>query len=1343
MNGYKISFYKYPRLSAKGQSDFVEELLNDSDQLLKSVDRDYITFGRFDRMTIERMSDCSRFRNLSKFAKKWKGDYLSLILYELDEKPMSTILKVTNDGYCNFETRSNGKPFNFVMCSLLSISDNLQAEDNRYREFLTEAKTILEKNIDGIIKRKKCEDAIKYQIFGSLGLSDLCILWVADQYEDVLSVIEKIQMLIVNTGDYKGNLIGDSISTISINRGSEIDHVNTGDADVKGEALVLISTKNGNDANKIKEVINDYKEKTGFSSETCLSGVQNTSGEYDVIIRTEAKNAIPLFLKGGPFHFNSDTHINNILQTQVVLCGNTDKDSSYNLDEEKNISEYEKVKHAIERKCNESKNLKDLLHDIEYEFSKLRKEAQTHLPLCSSFIDNIDAFYLDFRSIEYSDMNTERRMDFAWQFLSIIRLSCSKICGNQCDEKTAVVSECISQVTELFSCFINQIRYETELNIIALDTPICQAYYIGHQDLIYHGYYNFIKKLLAFAYKFKKDKKQPLICPMISIGTTSQIKSICYYQKNVEPRIVEYQLPTAVMLDLPFGLFSILHETFHYIEPFSRNQRNKLLITLVLSELFRRIYIETAIDIIVSEHMVSEEAIRIIFDGDSTTYKSRERISKIEKYLGDNLRKKLFEPQIFNQYLYNAICIVDDEYLEFDEENEQNEYSKYLEEAIYNYYLKNDFSEYFIRFVEPFNAELKDIFETSELFSGIDAALLGDLICNSYSKYKKPEEANYYFYYCYSRYREVYGAFAIPFIELRADIPMLIVSKMNLVDYLIFMVQNEKIMLMNPNTEWPLEHTLRMCLVVRHLAENCNNKTYGITENLQLIRESFIKRYIARFDDLNEEERDICRICEEAEKWIDSIIYRCNIFESKYSGYMIIFDGLVEHMARSTKNAIMQNYKECDIVLPTRKFFKENSEAENNYAEKILYDYNNKSLNYESIKQYNESLQSLRFKSYVDFLHMMKSCRTLLQISESFNGDLLIVGCLENSIIQSVKENLCVAKGKKQKIGNNNRTPVWLYRASEENVFSIIEKCSIELKATFRKQTGKRYGDRYLWYRGQSSYARDIIPNIARKCEKDRTILKRINDAYEEFKFRADGTPERSSNIYTETDYLALMQHFSLNTNFVDFSEDALSALYFALSHYIDEENEPERVIPAALYIFSPYLYNMAVTRMVNAVTYNNTDSYERAMRDVAKDVGSKSAIPNLSIPENAKLYSMYILGKGIKTPRRTLNEALFYPIAIHTSRLNERIKSQYGTFLAYNVFLPDRKGSYKEFGLEKIQEKYLNAFDDAKPFLYKIEINNSSVKPLAEILKTLGVSKCRIYPELENIGKKVKHVFD
>lgn len=294
----------------------------------------------------------------------------------------------------------------------------------------------------------------------------------------------------------------------------------------------------------------------------------------------------------------------------------------------------------------------------------------------------------------------------------------------------------------------------------------------------------------------------------------------------------------------------------------------------------------------------------------------------------------------------------------------------------------------------------------------------------------------------------------------------------------------------------------------------------------------------------------------------------------------------------------------------------------------------------------------------------------------------------------------------------------------------------------------------HLWYRGHGSTKYKLLPSAMRKWGKSAHSRKDLRDhlraAFEEFKFRLDDASEKiDTSSYTACDHLALMQHYGVPTIYLDWTENAITALYFALEAYIDPHKDSEKNNDdAVLYIMHPNLYNKARDEMMETYEGNSGMSLDSDMQKT-KQIKT-DALPNLSVDYNKDKYYMFLLGETDekKVPDRISTEGyladgndaiLCLPLAIYSSRANMRIRSQYGMFIAFNIFTPPNKSEKFEYmALEDVQNAYLRICKDKSPFMFKIVIRNESKQQIAEWLKAIGVSKEMIYPELSSIGERI-----
>lgn len=257
--------------------------------------------------------------------------------------------------------------------------------------------------------------------------------------------------------------------------------------------------------------------------------------------------------------------------------------------------------------------------------------------------------------------------------------------------------------------------------------------------------------------------------------------------------------------------------------------------------------------------------------------------------------------------------------------------------------------------------------------------------------------------------------------------------------------------------------------------------------------------------------------------------------------------------------------------------------------------------------------------------------------------------------------------------------------------------------------------------------------------------------------------------VSAKTDSLSMiinMQHYGVGTNFLDWSEDAMSSLYFALRNTVEtnidhlegREWEERRKSFPTIYLFSPLLYNEALREFLQYYLNEKDKAGCRnapAVELVENLIDAwERGLPNISLEEYGDIFNPYIAGniKIEKMLTRQGNDEInpFLPLAILPSRINPRIQAQSGNFIAFNLFAEGKADennklcSYAYLNLKKIQEQFIKYFGETNPnihkyiFLYQIIIASAEAKEeVAAFVKATGMGAERVYPELQNIIEK------
>lgn len=224
-----------------------------------------------------------------------------------------------------------------------------------------------------------------------------------------------------------------------------------------------------------------------------------------------------------------------------------------------------------------------------------------------------------------------------------------------------------------------------------------------------------------------------------------------------------------------------------------------------------------------------------------------------------------------------------------------------------------------------------------------------------------------------------------------------------------------------------------------------------------------------------------------------------------------------------------------------------------------------------------------------------------------------------------------------------------------------------------------------LWYRGQSKDDPEkykLLPSIYRDNID--------NDFEKDFfmKFKAKAVPFLKNPPQSFWDWLFIMQHHGVPTRLLDWSEDALIALMFAIEHRsAEDEHEYDAVVWCLKPIQLNHNFNFESTR------HNN--------------------IPNIESDDITNFFG----------PDCASGVPINYPIAVIGSLNNERIIAQKGVFTLFP----------KPPNVRALEEA-----DNISDFLVKLKIEKQSIDSIKKQLYNIGLNESSLYPGLDAIGKMI-----
>ncbi len=230
----------------------------------------------------------------------------------------------------------------------------------------------------------------------------------------------------------------------------------------------------------------------------------------------------------------------------------------------------------------------------------------------------------------------------------------------------------------------------------------------------------------------------------------------------------------------------------------------------------------------------------------------------------------------------------------------------------------------------------------------------------------------------------------------------------------------------------------------------------------------------------------------------------------------------------------------------------------------------------------------------------------------------------------------------------------------------------------------------FPWFRGEPSSDTPLVPKLFRKKYQDDYYENRL---IQHFRMRAMAygkTPHRD-----ETDlWLFLAQHVGLPTRLLDWTEGSLIALYFALL-----EKEP------IVWMLNPFELNrLSVPEEKSGRSYNIY------------------ALTWYS-PEDKRIRN--IGSENLNAAWRDDQGGLDLPVAIPPTYVHPRIPAQRSCFTVH--------GKKKESLCDLIS---------GKDIIKKYVIDGTKSKGMLDELRTLGVSRATLFPELNGLAKDLTELF-
>jgi hypothetical protein len=258
-----------------------------------------------------------------------------------------------------------------------------------------------------------------------------------------------------------------------------------------------------------------------------------------------------------------------------------------------------------------------------------------------------------------------------------------------------------------------------------------------------------------------------------------------------------------------------------------------------------------------------------------------------------------------------------------------------------------------------------------------------------------------------------------------------------------------------------------------------------------------------------------------------------------------------------------------------------------------------------------------------------------------------------------------------------------------------LEKVVIDL--------GNEFGEEAMWWRGQALVYWPLKPKVYRDPPKKdgQKNTKYVEHALiNHFQMRALGRLGHRPRPWSDLEWMFLAQHYGLPTRLLDWTENPLIALYFAL---FDESHEND-IVESCLWALSP-------TKL------NEYESNPGNPNEAQKGL----IYSNESVVQAMVMEAFGVKCKTIIKTTRIRRSAMPKVIALASGDNDERIVAQSGHFTIHRC-----DSALEDF---ELKDKYLRKFI----------IPKEAKETLQQRLQQMGIRRWNLFPDLQSLAVGLK----
>jgi hypothetical protein len=238
-----------------------------------------------------------------------------------------------------------------------------------------------------------------------------------------------------------------------------------------------------------------------------------------------------------------------------------------------------------------------------------------------------------------------------------------------------------------------------------------------------------------------------------------------------------------------------------------------------------------------------------------------------------------------------------------------------------------------------------------------------------------------------------------------------------------------------------------------------------------------------------------------------------------------------------------------------------------------------------------------------------------------------------------------------------------------------------------------------LWYRGCGFAGHTLLPSLYR--HKKAKTPEALADLERQLmtRFRQRSIPYHNRSLADDWDALFFMQHYAVPTRLLDWTENPLIALHFALmgaKYQLSAKGLPVFDSGAAVWMLDPVAWNRAALKH---------QSYEGGVL-TPDDDALKGYRP---VPKFSGMHN--------------------HPVALYGAHNSARIVAQQGAFTIFGRNTTP-------------MESVVTSTDFPEDCLVKVVLRKGAIAAMRRSLLNHGITESVVFPDLEGLAREIKRVF-